>query len=736
MEAQPGRMGWTLRGGGALLPAAGAGLVSLLVYLRTLAPSIVEGDGAELVTAAYHAGVPHATGYPLYMLVGHGFTRYFPFGTVAFRMNLLSALFAALAVFLVCLLATRITRSRAAGVTAALLFGFSRTFWSQAVIAEVYALHVLFAAAVLLCAVTWDARGDRRWLMATAVVYGLSFTHHLSSILLAPALLYVALTSGHRGQFLRELRWTVPLFITPAVLYVYLPLAAWRNSPANWGDPSNLGNFLFHVTGREYGGRMFKDGLAGMGAQLARYAGLSDTGPYYLLEQFPLLLLPLAILGLIALFRRRRWFVLTLMVYVPVVFWAINYRIDDIEVYYLVAHLIVALWIAAGAHWLAVRAALLFRGAGQARLGRQALQFGRAASVLGLALVTGAANWSVNDRTDDWSTLTYARAALDGVKPNALVIADGDKGYFPLMYTRFVENRRPDVVLAGLNDLMVPARVRRTEPLAQAGITVRPPAEFLRDGTRIWNTSLLRQILADNVGERPVYLMGEPVSLLTHPLMWQLQEALAGYHRTAALNIPALELTREQPALDRSPSPVSGAGTLSFGRPGPDGAVGKDVELLGFTAEPASTGEIPWLRVRYYWRVHNPEVGRRVQVRVVFADAEGNYDQNGDGAVDLNNSHALGQGAAPGERDVRGDFRETFQVYVPPVAWNRPLYLWVALAADERPLTASNGNTRYTRVGQIPAVSMSGARLIAGSEPVSVPMSAPSATEPMTVGLR
>jgi hypothetical protein len=238
------------------------------------------------------------------------------------------------------------------------------------------------------------------------------------------------------------------------------------------------------------------------------------------------------------------------------------------------------------------------------------------------------------------------------------------------------------------------------------------------------------------VGKRPVYLMGEPASLLTHRMMWQLSEAFAGYHRTAALNIPALEFTRKQPVLDRTPWPTTGAGALSFGRPGPDGAVGKDVELLGFTAEPASTGEIPWLRVHYFWRVNNPEVGRRVQVRVVFADAEGNYDQNGDGAIDLNNSHALGQGSVPGERDVRGDFRETFHVHVPPVAWNRPLYLWVALAADDRPLTASNGNSRYTRVGQVPAVSMSGARLFAHTAPASAPSLAATAGAPVTVGLR
>src|SRR4051812_36731846 len=66
------------------------GLAALLVYARTLYPEIAWGDSPELTAAAYQAGVPHPTGYPLYMLLGHLFVRLCPLGSVAYRMNLLS----------------------------------------------------------------------------------------------------------------------------------------------------------------------------------------------------------------------------------------------------------------------------------------------------------------------------------------------------------------------------------------------------------------------------------------------------------------------------------------------------------------------------------------------------------------------------------------------------------------------------------------------------------------------
>src|ERR1051326_484236 len=65
------------------------------VYVRTMARVVVFGDSGELITAAYLGSIAHPTGYPLYSMLGYGFTHVVPFGSVAFRMNLLSGLIAA-----------------------------------------------------------------------------------------------------------------------------------------------------------------------------------------------------------------------------------------------------------------------------------------------------------------------------------------------------------------------------------------------------------------------------------------------------------------------------------------------------------------------------------------------------------------------------------------------------------------------------------------------------------------
>src|SRR5437762_5413496 len=64
------------------------------LYVRTLAPSVLPGDYAEFQMCAAVLGVPHPTGYPLYVLLGKLFTL-LPAGDVAYRVNLSSAVYMA-----------------------------------------------------------------------------------------------------------------------------------------------------------------------------------------------------------------------------------------------------------------------------------------------------------------------------------------------------------------------------------------------------------------------------------------------------------------------------------------------------------------------------------------------------------------------------------------------------------------------------------------------------------------
>jgi ABC-type microcin C transport system permease subunit YejB len=130
-----------------------AALVGFL-YGRTLAPTVLRyGEADTLDSAMLQAGVSvlgigHPTGYPTYMMLTHLFT-YLPVGDPAYRANLASTAYGVAAVFVVYLVGLRLGRRAVAAATGALAFGLSEVFWTQAVIAEVYALGALLVALVL-----------------------------------------------------------------------------------------------------------------------------------------------------------------------------------------------------------------------------------------------------------------------------------------------------------------------------------------------------------------------------------------------------------------------------------------------------------------------------------------------------------------------------------------------------------------------------------------------------------
>ena len=151
-----------------LLLALLAGSVAAIVYYLGSAPGVLFGDGGELQFAAWTAGLPHPTGYPLYMTLGWAWSHLLDaagLASPARAMTLLSVLFAALAVGLTYLLARTLiglglpqvppVLQRLAALLAALTFAFTPTFWSQAVVTEVYTLHAAFVALILWLVLLW-----------------------------------------------------------------------------------------------------------------------------------------------------------------------------------------------------------------------------------------------------------------------------------------------------------------------------------------------------------------------------------------------------------------------------------------------------------------------------------------------------------------------------------------------------------------------------------------------------
>src|SRR5574342_92063 len=114
------------------------GILSLALYVRTLAPSLLYGDIAEFQTLSYTLGMTHPSGYPTQIIFGKLFT-FLPFGNVAYRVNLMSATFGALAVANVYLIVRLLGGWRTAGLVASSALATSVFFWRRTIIAESYA---------------------------------------------------------------------------------------------------------------------------------------------------------------------------------------------------------------------------------------------------------------------------------------------------------------------------------------------------------------------------------------------------------------------------------------------------------------------------------------------------------------------------------------------------------------------------------------------------------------------
>lgn len=391
------------------LHAATATLVALGVYLLTLAPDLswanAATDGGELITAAVTLGIPHPPGYPLYVILGKLFSL-LPLGTVAWRFNLLSAVCGALAVGCLVLAIGRFQGSRippAAATAAALLFGFMPLVWSQAVVAEVYTLNLLLLAVFLLA---WSRGGASGW---SGFWLGLAITTHLTSLLMAPALL----VGRGRGRAVAGLA----LGLTPLLL---LPWLARGDSPVVWGRPDDLAGWWWLVSGRLYAANIQPAIDSERWLTLLRALAF---GPAALVVANRSLDRPLARFTATAGERGA-----TLML------GAIALAYGAFGLLYATADAAVMLLpgLMIGALLLAPRLAAL----------------GRVALLLPALLALVA--YPV-PKTNSSEPRALAEALFQAAPTNAILLAPGDRTVFTLWYFQHVEGRRPDVILVDAN---------------------------------------------------------------------------------------------------------------------------------------------------------------------------------------------------------------------------------------------------------------------------------------------
>ncbi len=193
-------------------------LGALGAYFRTLAPTVLNGDAALFQFTPAVMGVTYPTGYPVYLLAARLWLAIFPIGEIAWRMNLFSAVCAALAMAIFYRVAQNVLRYRMAAVSSVLLFATLPTFWRWATEAKIYTLNLLLFTAALY----FLTRPKPKNTAFGALFAGLQLGVHSTTVLLLPGMLWL-LWKNHRPTLKRAIV-LLAVFAAPVMLYLYIPI--------------------------------------------------------------------------------------------------------------------------------------------------------------------------------------------------------------------------------------------------------------------------------------------------------------------------------------------------------------------------------------------------------------------------------------------------------------------------------------------------------------------------------
>lgn len=425
----------------ALLPAGIAAVVALVLYSATAARTITTRfggtDGGELAAVALSGGVAHPPGYPTYLLLAR-LALWIPWGEPAARLALLSGLCSALAVGSTTLLVAVCSSSRAAGWSAGLYAGLSlalcERLWSQAVIVEVYALHLLCLTICALLLWCWIVTGRSWMLVLAAYMLGLGLGVHLTLAALLPAGIAAWLVAPNRPRATLGLALaTLAALATGLAVYALLPIWAEREAVPSWGDARTIAGFWRHVGATEY------RYLVGVVPWTQRLGRVGYAARDLLVQPGPVALLAAIGWGLPTAWRSDRpLLVLSAGVALCSLLFAIGYGGADSSVYLLP-------WTWAWCVWAGLGVAAIW-----SRISGAYRRVLRAGLVVILLLSLGWALAARYDRLDlhaDSAERERINALLGQMAPDALLFTSADADTFGAWYLQRALAVRRDVLV-------------------------------------------------------------------------------------------------------------------------------------------------------------------------------------------------------------------------------------------------------------------------------------------------
>ena len=494
-----------------VLAAVVLAVTAFLLYFQTLLPGQELGDTASFQTISGERALVPRQAYPLYYALNGALVHLLPVEP-ARAVNLGSAIAAALAVGLVVLAGAELGGTIVAGLVAGLLLAGSYTFWSQAVIAEVYALHLLMASACLVALLAWHRRPTLPRLALLFSLYALGFGNHLQMILLLPgfALLLLLAAPGGPKTMLRPrvIGLALGLAALFALQYAWnMAYLVFESPGATWAE--RLRTFWFDVTKADWRATMV------YGIPWSLLPERLAMSWFDLRQQFGVPGILAAVAGL-AWLLWRRWRLGLMVLVLWLVNWgfAFTYNVGDTHVFYLPAHWVAAL--AAGCGAGCVVWALRIPG-------RRPV----AAWVVGAALLAYPA-WRVYDtfpamdRSHDTEPTRFYERLTAGMDGDREILGTDMEWQLHNGFDYFMKYTRPDLVVFDLPDTLLyfPLLVSRNVELGRTVLLTEGSARLVRQlygglyridlDPRVPAPSLADRVSALQAGTRYVLTVIEP----------------------------------------------------------------------------------------------------------------------------------------------------------------------------------------------------------------------------------
>jgi hypothetical protein len=405
------------------------GAVAFIVYWLTLCPTVSIGDSGEFITNAVTLGINHTTGYPLYTLITSCAVRLLFFVTPAFAVNMVSALYAAAAAVFVFRTVRLLTEDDVAAFGAALMFSFSLTVWSAAVVAEVYSLTLFGLSLILFLIVDWYRSGEPRTYHIPLIAYlsGLLLTQHTVTVLVLFCIAGFIFSQPKRAfGSVAGFFYFIALFGLGASVYLYLPVRSSGDPPLDWLNPEtfdNLMDFFFPFAKRKV--VMYDaEGLANRALWIGRRL-LTEEMWYFA---------PIAGFAVPWMKKHKRIAALLLgIIALSTSFAIIRRQPVEGDFASLLLPSILAMVIFIGIGFSALRKDIL-----QTQLRQDAVFI---TFILCFPAAVAALHWDRCDMSANRFGEELAGHLLNGVEPDALLFVQGDEQTFLPWYYKYVDGR-------------------------------------------------------------------------------------------------------------------------------------------------------------------------------------------------------------------------------------------------------------------------------------------------------